>query len=258
MRKYRLYVDEVGDSGLNRVNDPEHRYLSLTGIIAESDHVRRRIHPELESIKVRYFDSHPDEPAVLHRRKLVNATWPFQALKRMEIRAVFDAELIELLRDWDYQVITVCLDKRAFVLAGYGANHNPYHFCLTALTERFVDWLVRNQAHGDVMIEARRGNEDREVKRCFRSLCENGTETVAKERFWNALTSREIKPKTKEMNVSGLQIADLIAYPSRNEILIGHGLIDNSLGHHAARVVEILSDKYERREGIIRGKVMLP
>jgi len=37
MAKYRLYTDEVGDTGLNLVNDPAHQFLSLTGVIAESD-----------------------------------------------------------------------------------------------------------------------------------------------------------------------------------------------------------------------------
>lgn len=37
MAKYRLYVDEVGDTGLRRVNDANQRFLSLTGVIAESD-----------------------------------------------------------------------------------------------------------------------------------------------------------------------------------------------------------------------------
>lgn len=35
--KYHLYVDEVGNSDLGTSHDPSHRYLSLTGIILESD-----------------------------------------------------------------------------------------------------------------------------------------------------------------------------------------------------------------------------
>lgn len=107
MTKYRLYVDEVGDTGLKRVNLLDHRFLSLTGVIAESDYVRRRIHPELEAIKVRYFDSHPDEPVVLHRREMVNGRRPFQALADTETRAAFDNELLGLLSEWDCPVITV-------------------------------------------------------------------------------------------------------------------------------------------------------
>ncbi len=113
MAKYRLYVDEVGDGGLRYVRDRQHRFLSMTGVIAESDHVRDQIHPQLETIKKRYFDSHPDEPVVLHRKELVNATWPFQALRDSETRAAFDTELFALIRDWDYQVLTACLERFA-------------------------------------------------------------------------------------------------------------------------------------------------
>ena len=30
--KYRMYIDEVGNSDLNASTDPNHRYLSLTGV----------------------------------------------------------------------------------------------------------------------------------------------------------------------------------------------------------------------------------
>ena len=157
MPKYRLYVDEVGDTGLKRVNDLAHRFLSLTGVIAESDYVRRRIHPELEAIKVRYFDSHPDEPVVLHRREMVNGRWPFQALADVETRVAFDNELLGLLNGWEYRVITACLDKQAFVASGLSDCNDPYHYCLGALVETYGDWLRRRNARGDVMTEARRG-----------------------------------------------------------------------------------------------------
>lgn len=33
--KYRLYIDEVGSSDMGASHEPNHRYLSLTGIIME-------------------------------------------------------------------------------------------------------------------------------------------------------------------------------------------------------------------------------
>ena len=33
--KYRMYVDETGNSDLNSSDNPLHRYLGLTGIITE-------------------------------------------------------------------------------------------------------------------------------------------------------------------------------------------------------------------------------
>ena len=70
--KYRLYIDEVGNSDLGSSKDPNHRYLSLTGIILELDYVSTTAFPAIEALKRDYFDSHPDEPIILHRKELVN------------------------------------------------------------------------------------------------------------------------------------------------------------------------------------------
>ena len=110
MSKYRLYVDEVGNSDLESSDNPNHRFLSLTGIIISLDYVREVIHPEMEAMKAKYFDSHPDEPVILHRKELLNAKPPFQALKDQQVRKTFDKDLLNRLRQWEYTVITVCLD----------------------------------------------------------------------------------------------------------------------------------------------------
>ena len=258
MAKYRLYVDEVGDGGLKYVRDRQHRFLSLTGVIAESDHVRDQIHPQLETIKKRYFDSHPDEPVVLHRKELVNATWPFQALRDSETRAAFDTELLALIRDWDYQVLTACLDKQAFVAAELDATQDPYHHCLTALMDLFVDWLSHRGARGDVMIESRGSKEDKKLKEHFRLLWADGSAATAPEQFQHALTSREIKINTKNQNISGLQIADLIAHPSRNDILGEHGFLSRHPTPYASEIIATLETKYWAREGVIVGKRFIP
>ena len=258
MAKYRLYVDEVGDAGLKHIGDLRHRFLSLTGIIVESDYVRDRIHPELEAIKTRYFDSHPDEPVVLHRKELVNATWPFQALRDSETRAAFDNEMLTHIRDWDYFVLTVCLDKRAFVAANLNTTEDPYSYCLTTLVELFGDWLSRRESKGDVMVETRGSNEDKKLKGHFRILWEHGTARVAAEQLQHSLTSREVKIHAKDKNISGLQIADLIAHPSRNAILNERGLLPRPLTPYVAQILAALESKYCAEDGVIVGRCLAP
>ena len=48
--KYRIYVDEVGNHDLKNAHDPNERFLSLTGVIIELDHVKKTVHPELEKL----------------------------------------------------------------------------------------------------------------------------------------------------------------------------------------------------------------
>lgn len=71
MSKYRIYIDEVGNPDLESSENPNHRFLSLTGIIADLDYVRTTIQPELEALKESLFLSHPDDPVVLHRKELL-------------------------------------------------------------------------------------------------------------------------------------------------------------------------------------------
>jgi hypothetical protein len=53
--KYRIYIDEVGNPDLESSENPNHRFLSLTGVIAELRHVAEVIHPQMEMLKSKYF-----------------------------------------------------------------------------------------------------------------------------------------------------------------------------------------------------------
>lgn len=109
--KYRLYIDEVGNSDLGASQDPNHRYLSLTGVILELEYVDQAVFPAIEDLKRRYFGSHPDDPVILHRKELVNKKAPFDPLRDPEKEVLFNAELLQLLEDIDYVAMTVVIDK---------------------------------------------------------------------------------------------------------------------------------------------------
>jgi hypothetical protein len=97
MRKYRIYIDEVGNPDLESSDNPNHRFLSLTGVILDLAHVEKVVHPEMEAIKRKFFHSHPDDPVVFHRKEMLNARAPFDALKDDGVRQQFDEELLKLL-----------------------------------------------------------------------------------------------------------------------------------------------------------------
>jgi len=110
---------------------------------------------------------------------------------------------------------------------------------------------------GDVMAESRGGKEDMRLKASFARLWENGTDYVVPGEFQEILTSRQLKVKPKTNNISGLQLADILAYPSRNEILAEQGLLLRALGPYTLRVIQILQRKYDQREGRVFGKKFL-
>lgn len=212
--KYRMYVDEVGNSDLGASADPNHRYLSLTGVIFKLGYVDQVVFPRVEDLKRRYFGSHPDEPVILHRKELVNKKYPFEALKDLNVESAFNTELLSLLRELDYTVITAIIDKQEHQKRYSVWKFDPYHYCLTVLVERFARWLELSSFTGDVMAESRGGKEDSRLKASFERLYEQGSDYMKHEVFAAVLTSRQLKVKAKANNIAGLQIADLIAHPS--------------------------------------------
>jgi hypothetical protein len=257
MSKYRLYVDEVGNPDLENSENPNHRFLSLTGVIVDIAHVQDRVHPDMEALKNHYFGSHPDDPVILHRKEIVNRKYPFQVLRDPQIEAAFNADLLHLLRTWEYRIITVCLDKKKHQETYTTWRYDPYHYCLAILLERFNYWLNRQRAQGDVMAESRGGKEDMRLKKSFAGIWERGTEYVDPQQFQATLTSRDLKVKPKTANIAGLQLADLIAHPSRCEILHEQNLLGRSLGPFAQQIIAILQDKYDHETGRTFGKKFL-
>ncbi len=244
--KYRLYVDEVGNSDLNASENPNHRYLSLSGVIMELEYVRTTVFPAVESLKERYFNSHPDEPLILHRKELVNRRYPFNRLRDPQIEQQFNNDLLTLLRDLEYTVITTVVDKLEYKRRYTVWRYDPYHYGMAVLAERYIFWLEQMNATGDVMAESRGGKEDRRLKDSFAQLYEKGTDYVQPDKFAKCLTSKQLKVKPKSNNVTGLQIADLVAHPSfkATQARRDNKPLAENFGGIIAEILE--KDKYHR------------
>jgi hypothetical protein len=211
----------------------------------------------MEEIKHKYFRAHPDEPIIFHRKEMMNAYPPFEGLKDPQTRAGFDLDLLRLLTDWEYTVISVCLDKKKHKETYTTWRYDPYHYCLAVLLERFVFYLHRKNAQGDAMAESRGGKEDRRLKDSFERLWRNGTDYLAPEELGASLTSRQLKVKIKANNIAGVQLADLIAHPSRNEILEEHGYRSGKISPFGREVIKILQAKYDQQGERCFGKKFL-
>jgi hypothetical protein len=255
--KHRIYIDEVGNSDLGSSDNPNHRYLSLTGVIIELDYVRLTVQPALEALKARFFSAHPDEPLVLHRREIVRAQPPFQALADDAVRAEFDEALLAFLSATEFSALSVCLDKKRHRETYNVWHYDPYHYCLAILLERFVFFLDSSNSAGDVMAESRGGKEDMRLKAAYRRIWAQGTDYVAAERFQRRLTSKELKVSPKAHNVAGLQVADLVAHTSRDEMLHDCGVDIREAPPFAARLIALLQRKYYRRGNTLYGKKVL-
>lgn len=200
--KLRIYIDEVGNNDIGSSNIPNHRYLCLTGVVFDLGYVKSTLSPELDQLKSKYFNSHPDDPIILHRKELMNKKHPFKALCDPEIEKQFNAELLSHLERWQFKTITVLIDK----------------------IERFLSqdfW--------------------------------QGTEWIKHEDIDETITSKELKIKAKSANVSGLQIADLLAYPLYRYALKFFKLKDDGRDTFNEQIIEVIKPKIYKGGSKIMG-----
>jgi hypothetical protein len=259
---YRIYIDETGNHDMTPVDDPNQRFLALTGVILESEYNTSVFQPELAGIKRQFFMHDPDLPVILHRKEIVNRRPPFEALRDSEVEKLFNHAILDGLKRWDYRIITVVIDKKIHRDQYSVWRYHPYHYCLAVMLERFVLFLHYGNHLGDVMVESRGRVEDEKLKDSFQRLYHSGTDNVPAERWQERLTSEELKVKSKTADISGLQLADIIAHPSRREILMDHKLINDQRDIFGDKICKILcAGKYlHSRAGQIEGygKKLLP
>jgi hypothetical protein len=113
MSLYRIYIGETGNHDLSHADDPNQRFLALTGVILESEYNTSVLQPEMNAIKREFFQQDPDMPVIFHRKEMVNRRPPFHVLRDGETEKRFNQSLLDGMERWQYQVITVMLDKKA-------------------------------------------------------------------------------------------------------------------------------------------------
>lgn len=244
MKKFRIYIDEVGNSDLDSSNNPNHRYLSLTGLIFELDYVKKTVTPELNKLKDKYFEQHPDEPIILHRKELVNKKHPFQSLRNSGVEHKFNNDLLALLKNFEFTIISVLIDKKEHKIKYSTWKYDPYHYCMEIILERFFFFLENEDAVGDVMIESRGGKEDMRLKKSYNRIFEKGTHFVEAERLEKRLTSKQLKVKPKMLNIVGLQLADLVAHPSRRMMFRIYNIEEGKKYPFGEKIISVIKTKY--------------
>lgn len=253
-KRYRIYIDEVGNSDLGSSEDPNHRFLSLTGIILDYKYYADKFVPYFDKLRNSYFHSHPDEPVILHRKELVNKKGAFRVLRDQSVGDRFDVELLRLIAECDYTVISVVIDKKEHKDKYEVWRFDPYHYCMNILVERYIFYLRAINAIGDVMTESRGKKDDQRLKKSFSRIYSEGTDFMKPEIIQEHLTSKELKVKPKSADIRGLQFADLIAHPSYRYIIEKNFGIENK-APFGKKIIELLKNKkyYRSKGGTVDG-----
>jgi hypothetical protein len=184
---------------------------------------------------------------------MVNHKPPFGILRDPVINKKFCNALLQLFSSWNYVLITVLIDKKEHNDQYKTWKYDPYHYCLAVLLERYISFLEDLNCTGDVMIESRGGKEDMRLKSAFEKLFMNGTDFIEASRFQKRLTSRQLKVKPKHNNIDGLQVADLLAHPSRRDIFIRSGVIERTQEIFGDEIIKAIQCKYYTRKGKLIG-----
>ena len=253
---YRLYIDESGDHTFQNLTVAERRYLALVGCLFLLEEYQQTFQPSLEALKAKHFrQSDPDEPVILHRKEIVNKSGPFGVLASRETEAAFNDDFLSLLVESQFKVIAVVIDKETHISRYGDAAWHPYHYCLTALLERYCGYLNFINKRGDVLAESRGKAEDLQLKQAYQHIYRSGTNFRAPEWFQRALSSHEIKLKPKWKNVAGLQLSDLIAHPVKQSILAERGVVAARQDTFGQQICARLESKFNRQvySGVIWG-----
>lgn len=248
---FRLFIDECGHHDMKSSDDPNQRYLGLTGVITREAYASGEFTGRLNEIKQTTF-GRSDFP--LHRRDILYAdVEPFKILRNDATRNVFNENLLDLVDTGSYRVVTVVIDKKAHKEKYLVWRFDPYHYCLTALLERYSMFLKAAGEVGDVMAESREKKDNKRLSKAYQYVHKHGTPNIRSEFFQQWLSSNEIKIRRKSDNVAGLQLSDLIANPSCRELICAHTNVPMTAGF-GVKIVEILNrKKYRRSPG--NGKV---
>jgi hypothetical protein len=224
------------------------------GVIVEAENYRTEFHPEFEALKQTHFPHDPDdEPLILHS---------FRVLLNPDVERAFNEDFLRFISEQAYFIIGVVIDKKSH-RARYGAAaFHPYNYCLSVMLERYRGFLDHFGGKGDVLAESRGAKEDRLLKKTYSDVWEDGTYYWRPRFFQKVLSSREIKLKPKNKNIAGTQLADLLAYPIKQEILLDNNQIASISGTFGEKICGAVRPKYNRQfyQGRIKGygKVFLP
>jgi hypothetical protein len=201
---YVVYVDESGDHSLASI-DPVYPVFVLALCVFHKRHYSEQIIPAVEKLKFNYFGH---DSVVLHENEISKQKGLFSFLSHRPTRTEFMNRLNSIMDASNFVLITCVVDK-ARLSKNDGANSNPYHIalglCLQAL-QGFLSEKGQQHLQTHVVVECRGKKEDRELELEFRRIRDGGTLSAERLPF-------EIVFANKQTNLTGLQLADLVARP---------------------------------------------
>lgn len=245
-KKYRLYVDESGSADYPKrtIDKAGKKYLSLTGVIITESECAKVLSNKIDNMKYLLTGDY-DEKFTLHRDEIKDRKGIYNGLRNTEIEAKWNYLSEDLIRNTDYTLLCVVIDK-PWHQETYASPNHPYYYCLEVILERYIRFLNEVSGCGDVMFESRGKNEDNELRKQYERFFRYGNRYMSPSHIQKYLTSKDIKLKNKEQMIAGLELADLLALVTKLDTLALYGHIDHVSSRFMQEMMAWVSNKYYR------------
>lgn len=196
---YVVYVDESGDHSLASI-DATYPVFVLAFCVFHKRHYAEKIIPAVEKLKFNYFGH---DSVVLHEHEIRKQKGAFAFLSNRQVRTEFMERLSSIMEASNFILIACVVDK-ARISRSDGTNSNPYDIglglCMEAL-RTFLAEKSQDEYKTHVVVECRGKKEDAGLELEFRRLCDNRQLPF------------DVVFADKKTNLTGLQLADLVARP---------------------------------------------
>jgi hypothetical protein len=200
-----LFLDESGDHSLSAI-DAQFPVFVLCGVIMEEDYHQHTATERLNAFKMRLFGN---REIVLHTADFTRNKSGFEAMSSHEFRTEFFNSLQSLVSGLEFKIVA-CVIKKEDHLQKYGLNAlDPYLLSLSLLVERFI--FECGSAGGTLVAEGRNPTLDNALDLAFLDLKIRGTSYISATKVQRRIRNFAIRQKRD--NITGLQLADLVATP---------------------------------------------
>jgi len=201
---YVVFVDESGDHSLASI-DPDYPVFVLALCIFHKRHYAEKIIPAVTKLKFNYFGH---DSVILHEHEIRKQKGDFAFLSHLPRREVFMTRLSSIMEASNF-ILIACVVNKTQLGRGEGVGSNPYHIALGVFLDALCNFLAekgQDKLKTHVVVECRGKKEDAELELEFRRICDGNNPS-------NQHLPFDIVFADKKTNLTGLQLADLVARP---------------------------------------------
>lgn len=214
-----MFLDESGDHGLKTIDDNFPIFLLCGILISEENY--KVIREEINKIKRKFWQY---KEVIFHSRDIRKCNNEFQILFDLNVKQEFYKAINDLVSKDNYHIISSSIHKSAFIKKYGRLENDVYEISLSFVLERTIFCLdaLKNCDELEIVIEKRGKKEDLKLAKHIQKITQVGTYYVSSERIKKL--GFKTKFSWKKENINGLQLSDLIAYPTARYILKPKGI----------------------------------